>query len=136
MVEVTRQLGPLAEQVGKLSNNVERLYNTNGGPPGYLQTARAEDNRRFEMIFKILEEHKEAIDPIKEAITANAGKEAQRRQDDKKLEKKFNTRLVIFGLVLSVISILAGNLQGCKRVANALTTSEVNTQNATIPQTR
>ena len=59
MQEVQRQIGPLAEQVAKIGNNVERLYNSNGGPPGYLQTARSEDKGRFEMIFNILDEHKD-----------------------------------------------------------------------------
>lgn len=137
MQEVTRQLGPLTERVGTLSNNLERLYNSNGGPPGYLQTARAEDNGKFEMIFAMLKEHKDEIEPIKEFITTNTAQAAQRHQDDKKLERRFNTRLVVLGLILTIISIVSGNIQGCKRAANALTsTSELDKQNATIPELR
>ncbi len=133
MQEVTRQLGPLTERVGTLSNNLERLYNSNGGPPGYLQTARAEDNGRFEMIFAMLKEHKDEIQPVKDFIKSHTAKDEQRHQDDRKIERKFNTRLVVFGLILTVISIVSGNLQGCRRVANALTTSQVDKQEAGMP---
>ncbi len=134
MQEVTRQLGPLTERVGTLSNNLERLYNSNGGPPGYLQTARAEDTRRFEEIFKILKEHKDAIEPIKNLVNLNSGLERQRKEDDKRLERKFNTRLSILGVLLAFLMLITSNLQGCRKAAAALTTSEVT--NATIPNTR
>ena len=53
MSEVDRQLGPLESKIGTLSNSIERLYNSNGGPPGFLQTARKEDENRFDTIFEI-----------------------------------------------------------------------------------
>ena len=68
MQEVARQLGPLAERVGLLSNNIERLYNSNGGPPGFLQTTSKEQEGRFKMIFNILDEHMDEIRPIKDYI--------------------------------------------------------------------
>ena len=64
MAEVTRQLGPLEDKIDRATNSIERLFNSNGGPPGYLQTARAEDNKRFETVFKILEEHKLSMRPL------------------------------------------------------------------------
>ena len=78
MQEVQRQIGPLAEQVAKIGNNVERLYNSNGGPPGYLQTARSEDKGRFEMIFNILDEHKADIQPIKDFMRDHEIREKDR----------------------------------------------------------
>src|ERR1035437_8225916 len=68
MQEVTRQLGPLADRVGLLSNNIERLYNSNGDPPGFLQTTSKEQEGRFKMISNILDEHMDEIRPIKDYI--------------------------------------------------------------------
>lgn len=137
MQEVTRQLGPLAEQVGRLSNNVERLYNTNGGPPGYLQTARAEDNGRFQMIFSILEEHKEDIQPIKDFIRNHQNEAALRLSDRESLSKKFDRRLAVYMVILTAIAIFSPHLQGCRKAAVSIIDppghSQLQPQVSTIP---
>ena len=135
MQEVQRQIGPLAEQVAKIGNNVERLYNSNGGPPGYLQTARSEDKGRFEMIFNILDEHKDAIQPIKDFIKKHEVQEQDRADDQEKLSKRLNVRLVVLGLVIATLQFIAPSMQGCKRAANAIldppvTHSQLQPQNA------
>ncbi len=139
MVEVTRQLGPLAEQVGKLSNNVERLYNSNGGPPGYLQTARAEDNQRFTRIFETLDEHKDAIQPLKDFISKHETAAQTREEDHEKLSKRLNTRLAIFTVIILAAQSFGPSLQGCKRIAQTLMAPDAHSQlqqNAIIPNTR
>lgn len=68
MAEVIRQLKPLEDKVDRAHYAIERLFNTNGGPEGYLQSARREDKGTFNMIFEILNEHKADIQPIKDFI--------------------------------------------------------------------
>lgn len=119
MQEVQRQIGPLAEQVAKIGNNVERLYNSNGGPPGYLQTARSEDKGRFEMIFNILDEHKDAIQPIKDFIKKHEVQEQDRADDQDRLSRKLNVRLVVLGVVIAAFQLVTPSMQGCRRAANS-----------------
>ena len=138
MQEVTRQLGPLAERVGVLGNNIERLYNSNGGPPGYLQTARAEDKGRFDMIFAILEEHKEDIQPVKDFIKEHKTAEDTRSTDQNNLSKRLNVRLVILGLLIGALQLFAPSMQGCRRAATTLLEpppahSQLQPQDAGIP---
>ena len=130
MAEVARQIGPLAQQVNTLGNNIERLYNSNGGPPGFLQQARREDDARFEnekkvndgrfdMIFDMLKEFKESIRPLKKFMDDHTAMEAQKAKDIAALEKKSNVRLAILALVFSAISIISANMQGCKSAAHS-----------------
>jgi ribosomal protein S17E len=88
MQEVTRQLGPLADRVGLLSNNIERLYNSNGGPPGFLQTTSKEQEGRFKMIFNILDEHMEEIRPIKDFITSHEVREKEHEKFQNKRDQE------------------------------------------------
>ena len=81
MAEVTRQLAPLEAKVDRTHYAVERLFNTNGGPEGYLQAARREDNNRFQQIFSILEEHKTDIQPLKSFLELHEDREKQRDKE-------------------------------------------------------
>ena len=50
MEEVTRQIGPLAVTVTRMDKTLRSLYRNGsdpGGPPGYLETARAEDKDKM-----------------------------------------------------------------------------------------
>jgi hypothetical protein len=120
MQEVTKQLGPLADRVSLLSNNIERLYNSNGGPPGFLQTARKEDDGRFQMIFDILDEHKQDIQPIKDFIRDRRSQDETRAEDQDKLSKKLNVRLVVLGLVIGALQLFGPSIQGCRKAASSL----------------
>lgn len=52
VAEVHRLLSPLTEKVDKLDKNMRSLYsNGSGGPPGYLENARAEDDKRYKLLF-------------------------------------------------------------------------------------
>lgn len=95
MAEVTRQLGPLEAKIDHTRFAVERLFNSNGGPPGYLQTARKEDNDRFEMIFKILQEHKDDISPVKEFIRDHEVIEKMR-------DRNFRRYIAIWSLAVAI----------------------------------
>jgi len=63
--EVQNHLGPIAATVSRLDKTVRSLYsNGSGGPPGFLETARKEDDERYDRLFtavKVLtEDQKEA----------------------------------------------------------------------------
>ncbi len=120
MQEVTKQLGPLTERVSLLSNNIERLYNSNGGPPGFLQTARKEDDGRFEMIFAILDEHKDAMKPVQEFVQRHEIEEKDRAKGQDQLSKRLNVRLVVLGVVIAALQLVAPSMQGCRRAAQTL----------------
>ena len=104
MQEVQRQIGPLAEQVAKIGNNVERLYNSNGGPPGYLQTARSEDKGRFEMIFNILDEHKADIQPINDFMRDHEIREKDR-------DRRFDRRMAKWMLLFAALGTIVPDLR-------------------------
>lgn len=93
MQEVTRQLGPLAERVGVISNNFERLFNTNGGPKGFLQTEGQKTDDRFKMVFNILEEHKRDLEPLKKALNEHLIREEQREEFQNKRDEEIKEDL-------------------------------------------
>ena len=99
MQEVHRQLGPLADRVAKIANHIERLYNSNGGPPGFLQTARKEDQGRFDMIFNILDEHKSDIQPIKDFMRDHEIREKDR-------DRRFDRRMAKWMLLFAALGTL------------------------------
>ena len=58
--EVNNHLGPIATKVDRLDVRMRSLYsNGSGGPPGYLEMARAQDDERYQRLFNIVEEMKE-----------------------------------------------------------------------------
>ena len=65
MQEVQNQLGPMNLTLTKLDRTVRSLYsNGSGGPPGYLETARKEDDERYERLFNIINglvDHKKTV---------------------------------------------------------------------------
>lgn len=127
MAEVAKQIGPLAQQVSTLGNTIERLYNSNGGPPGFLQTARDVDNGRFDMIFSMFQEFKDDIKPLKKFMSDHISKEEQRADDLSDHNRRMNVKLVVLGLVFSAVSILSANMQGCRNAAHSFfSTDQVN----------
>ncbi len=134
MQEVTRQLGPLTERVGTLGNNIERLYNSNGGPPGFLQTARSEDNGRFDMIFNILDEHKADIQPIKEFM-----RDHEHREKDR--DTRFKRYIAVWSLGAAIFMALLALWDHKDAILHSLadppiTHSQLMPQTSTIPTTR
>ena len=58
--EVNNHLSPIATKVDRLDVRMRSLYsNGSGGPPGYLEMARAQDDERYQRLFNIVEEMKE-----------------------------------------------------------------------------
>lgn len=70
VLEVNSQLNPLKETVDRLDKTVRSLYrNGSGGPPGYLETARAEDNEWKEKLLAVVEKHSEQLDQTEDFVT-------------------------------------------------------------------
>lgn len=146
MEKIALQIGPLEKRVEKFDSTLQRLFNTNGGPEGFLQSARREDNvrfdneknindGRFDMIFNMLQEFKDAIKPVTTFIASSQSKEEQKNEDIKSLEKRSTTRLVILGLVFSAISIISANMQGCRNAAHSFFSPDQGHSAVHFPQT-
>jgi hypothetical protein len=149
MQEVQRQLGPLAEQVGKLTLNSERLFNTNGGPPGFLQSARSEDKKTFQQIFKTLDEHKEDIKPLKDFLKEHSIREEEREKERreqaealaktvKEADRKFKRYIAYWTIALAGFMAILAIYDHRDIVIHSLLAppaahSQLAPQNATIP---
>jgi hypothetical protein len=106
VVEIQNHLGPMGQKVDKLDRTLRSLYsNGSGGPPGYLETARKEDDERYERLFrsfKELEGNKEVVNTF-----ILLAKDREERQ------KRYRQMIVKVGWkvcagVLSAFLILAG----------------------------
>jgi hypothetical protein len=81
-MEVTKQIGPLAVQISAVKETMRSLCrNGEKGAPGFLETAREIDNGRFDMIFKMLQEFKDDLKPLKKFMDDHQSKEEQRGKD-------------------------------------------------------
>ena len=114
--EVQNQLAPLRQAVEQQGKSLRSLYsNGSGGPPGFLETARAEDNDRFQRIFDALGK----LRPLEDFVTKHNATEEQREKDrierDKTIadkldesDKRLNARLAFAGLVVAILALLVG----------------------------
>lgn len=102
MVEINSQLAPLLKELGRVSTNQERLYNSNGGPPGFLQTARTEDKGTFKMIFNTLEEHKNEIEPLKKWMENHEVLEEDRERRIKRYIAMWSLGAALFMAALAI----------------------------------
>ena len=114
MEEVHSQLTPLKLTVERLDRTLRSLYsNGSGGPPGYLELARAEDKRTFSELF----EKVEGIRPIEDFITRHEAYDKQREADRKahaealaekveKSERKFKRYIALWSLAIGVFMAL------------------------------
>lgn len=139
MAEVQNQLRPLEQRVDRATNSIERLYNTNGGPEGYLQTARREDNNRFKMIFDILDELKQGARATKDFIQQHQFMEQQtalaKKDDDKRFNRKMAKWMLAVTLLIGLLELIAHNLGPILRsLADPPTHSQV--QQSTVPNWR
>ena len=125
MQEVTNQVAPLTSRVERMDRTLRSLYRNGGeGAPGYLETARDIDNGRFDMIFNMLQEFKDTLKPVTKFMDEHESREEQKTKDNSQLEKRFNTRLTVIGLIFAAISILSANMQGCKNATKSFFSGE------------
>jgi hypothetical protein len=77
MEEVIKHTGPIKAGLDRVTSTLRLIYsNGSGGPPGYLETARAEDNKRFEQLFEM----KEQLDQTKEFLAVLRDREEQKEK--------------------------------------------------------
>lgn len=147
MEEVQTQLGPLKQAVELQGRNLDRLFNTNGGPEGFLQSARREDNTRFEnerqkadgrfdMIFAMLKEFKNDVRPLKQFMSDHIAAEKQKTLDEglreaalatrvAESERRFKRWLGLATLFLAGLTFIM-NAHGCSQVKALLAPEQVN----------
>ena len=114
--ELNNRLTPLTQKIDKVQGTVRSLFrNGDGGAPGYLETARAEDNGRFETLFKMLEK----LRPLEDFVTGFRATEIQREKDriarDAEIAKKLdesagrlNAKIAIAGVIVAILALLVG----------------------------
>ena len=120
MEEVQNHIGPIRTAVESQGRTLRSLYsNGSGGPPGYLENARAEDKQwKNEMLGK-LNDFLDRLDKVEDFVIAHNATEAQIVIDRKELNRKLNIKLIIVSLVISAVSILTANISSCKHAAQS-----------------
>lgn len=115
IMEIQNALGPLVSTVDKQGRLLYSLYsNGSGGPPGYLEMARAEDNKRFGELLEMMEDLKRQTKKASDFITAHGAQETQRERDRtrnaevlaqtvKEADRKFKRYIAIWGLILAAL---------------------------------
>lgn len=91
-VEVARQLSPLRKAQDLIKSRVESIdrwklslwSDGTGGPPGFLETARAEDDKRYERLFGTMDSVKEKQTAI-DIFIGILKERDERREKNKKL---------------------------------------------------
>lgn len=118
VAEVQNHLRPLVEKVDKQGNTLRSLYaNGSGGPPGYLEMARAEDRETQKRIFSKLDKIAERLDIAEDFINTHNAREDQRDYDRKveaanvaekleEAEKRSNRRIAWLGVLLAGLMAL------------------------------
>lgn len=120
MQEVTNQVTPLTNKVERMDRTLRSLYRNGGeGAPGYLETAREIDNGRFDMIFRMFQEFKDDLKPLKKFMNDHIAQEDQKETDLKEHNRRMNMKLVVLGLAFSAISVMSANMQGCRNAAHS-----------------
>lgn len=107
----TTQIYP---RLGDMERRMRSLYsNGSGGPPGYLEMARAEDKERFAKLFEMAEASAAAarafqsfIEKHETAEKDRKDRENQIRADLSAANSKQNLRLALIGVALAVVTAL------------------------------
>ncbi len=125
MAEIQNYLKPLVEKVDKQGGILRSLYaNGSGGPPGYLEMARAEDKEESKRLFgKIdrivdrLNNFDNRLDAVDAFITDHNSREKQREQDRlqdaallaaqvRESDRKFKRFIALWSLGLAIFMAL------------------------------
>jgi hypothetical protein len=116
--EVQKQIAPLAATVTVMDKTLRSLYsNGSGGPPGFLETARAEDKRSLHALNEKISELKQIkegeldrLDKVEDALKADKDSRAAAAQllaeQAKTHDKAFKRRLGWATFVLAILQIL------------------------------
>ena len=117
-MEIQNQLKPLVETVTKQGQVIRSLYsNGSGGPPGYLETARAEDKERIGRLFVKIDKVAERLDVVDSFIGKHNAREEQRDKDRaedavnlaltvKASDLRFRRYIAAWGLIIALLTAL------------------------------
>jgi hypothetical protein len=90
VLEVHSQLNPLKSTVDRLDRTVRSLYsNGSGGPPGYLETARAEDEEWKKELKKVVEAHGEQLTVVADFVKTHNERDKENEERQKKREERW-----------------------------------------------
>ena len=90
MLEVHSQLGPLKTEVSSLNTRMRSLYsNGSGGPPGFLEMARKEDDQRYGRLFDLVEAHGLQLNKVAGWVGIHTTRDAENEDRQKKKEERF-----------------------------------------------
>jgi len=145
MQEVANQITPLTSRVERMDRTLRSLYRNGGeGAPGYLETAREIDNGRFDMIFRMFQEFKDDLKPLKKFMNDHIASEDQKNKDDVSKEKalaakvdeserRFKRWLAVATLFLTSVTVLM-NLRGCATVKAFFNADSLSKPAVQLPQ--
>ena len=90
MIEVKSQLTPLNTTVDRLDRTVRSLYsNGSGGPPGYLETARAEDEEWKKELKEVVKAHGEQLTVVADFVKTHNERDKENEERQKKREERW-----------------------------------------------
>lgn len=145
-VEVQRKLDPLVNEVNSLKSLLLRLYNTNGGPPGFLQAAHEQNREKIDAVLKGQGKVVERLDMVEDYIETQKTVRVTREEIDKQKEailekrvtdseRKFRRYIAIVGTILGILTLLMGLWSHRKEVSQFIAPNAQShiQQDATIP---
>ena len=107
----TEQVHP---RLGSMERLMRSLYsNGTGGPPGYLEMARAEDKERFAKLFEMAEAAKITASTLQSFIDKHNTEEENRKEREDQIRDdlaaanaKQNTRLTLIVVAMAIVTAL------------------------------
>jgi hypothetical protein len=136
VVEVQNQLKPLVEMVNRQDKTLRSLYaNGSGGPPGYLEMARAEDKQQAARLFSKIDSVAHRIDKVEDFMNDHRTREEQREEDKVRdaqaiadrvaeSERRSNRRMTIWMLVLAALMAIFGIWDHKKQIVHSLVSDQ------------
>ena len=133
MVEVQNQLRPLIEEINRQGKTIRSLYaNGSGGPPGYLEMARAEDKEVQGRLFSKIEDIVDRLGPLENFVSNH-------QIIDKDRDRRVKRYIAYWSLGAAIFLALIALYDHRDAIAHSLLTtppsahSQLEMQDATIP---
>jgi hypothetical protein len=126
MLEVHSQLGPLKTEVQNVSRTVRSLYsNGSGGPPGYLETARAEDQQWKTELKEVVAQHGDQLTEIADYVKTHNQQDVEHQNRQREKEERFKFWVpwawkIAAGFVASVVALSTWGCHTILPIANVL----------------
>lgn len=110
---VKAEVAPLALTVNRMDRTLRSLYrNGSDGPPGFLETARAEDKAQIEELLRLKREDSGRLEALektaKDQDIARAVAAEIVAKEVKSAEKRFNRRMAFASLLVAIFMAWMG----------------------------